>query len=274
MRRLLTETWGRFGRLTRVVGPVAIVNVALAGCGHGHFWDDVTRNDLTMDQRFKSMWEHPDPLVVLRDSQDGDLRARALRSLQEPKAHGGSDKEQETVVTILVNTAKGDSQPLCRLSAIQTLGHFKDPRAAQALVDAYYKATFFAPETATVIQCEALKSLGETKDPAGLDLLTRVVRAPKPALDVPDADKQQEKDRRIAAARALGNFHDQRAEESLVYLMKTEKDVALRDRAYDSLVQATGKKLANDPKAWEQLMAGEPPPEEKKISLTNWIQKH
>ena len=35
----------------------------------------------------------PDPLVVLRDSSDGDERAKALRALQEPKPNGGTDAD-------------------------------------------------------------------------------------------------------------------------------------------------------------------------------------
>lgn len=273
MRRVLNNAWGRLGHWSKIVAPVAVVNLGLTGCGH--FWEDVSRRDLTVQQKFTALWETPDPLVVLRDSQDGDMRARALRALQEPKQHGRSDKNQDAIVNVLLTTAKSDTQPLCRLAAIQTLARFKDPRCVHGLIDSYYKATVFAPETATVIQCEALKALGATKDPAGLELLTRVVRAPKPALDVPESEKQQERDRRLAAARSLGNFREQQASEALVHVLKTEKDVALRDGAHEALVTATGKKLPNDPRAWEHEFdpAGHPaPPEEKKFSLTGWFQ--
>jgi hypothetical protein len=266
------------GRQWALVG-LALVSIGFCGCANA--WDQITRHDIPFDARVKLMFASPpDPLVVLRDSKDGDQRAKALRSLREPKQHGGSDKDQELVLSILVTSAKSDSQPVCRLAAIGSLGKFKDEHAVQALIDAYYQATVFAPETATMIQCEALTALGQTKNPAAVDLLTRVVRAPEPALDVSDQDKQQERDRRIAAARALGNFSHYQATEALVQVLRTNKDVALRDRAHESLVKATGKDLPADPKPWEEMLeqqvanGNKPPAPDSKINLLGWFQRN
>ena len=77
------------------------------------------------------MFTKPNPLLVLRDSSDGDKRAKALRALREPKQYGGGDAEQEAIVSILTTAATTEKQPLCRLAAIQSLGHFKDPRAVK-----------------------------------------------------------------------------------------------------------------------------------------------
>src|SRR5207249_1600368 len=107
----------------------------------------------------------PDPMWVLANSTDGDKKARALRELHEPKQNGGSDTEQDQVVQVLVTFATKDRQPLCRLAAIYTLGSFKDPRAEQALEEAYRLAGSFNPETATIIRVKALESLGETGNP-------------------------------------------------------------------------------------------------------------
>jgi len=264
---------GQPWRWARGLVGAGLVSLGLSGCAQ--FWDNVTSNDF----HFSSLWEKdPNPMLVLRDSKDGDKRARALRALKEPKQFGGDDKDQDAVVGILVAAAKEEKQPLCRLAAIESLGHFKDPRATQGLIDAYYKATAFQPETATVVQVAALTSLGETKNPAGVDLLAKVVRAPSPAFDVTDTEKQQEHDRRLAAAKALGNFTHYQATEALVYVLKNEKDVALRDRAHDSLVAATGKDLPDDPRLWDKelndpLAAGKTVDQNKKFTLTGWFNK-
>jgi hypothetical protein len=216
--------------------------------GCANFWDDVTSRDFT----WNGMFNKPNPLVVLRDSTDGDKRARALSALHEPKQYGGSDAEQDAVVNILCTAAATEKQPLCRLAAIQSLGQFKDPRAVKGLTEAFYNASTFSPETTTVIRCEALTALGNTGNPAAVELLARVVR--EPPAEGPDLEKQQTLDVRIAAARALGRFSHYQATEALVRVMQNERDVALRDRAYESLQAATGKKLPPDPKEWDQLL--------------------
>src|SRR5207248_9449674 len=83
-------------------------------------------------------------------------------------------------------------------------------------------------------------------------LLARVVRAPR--AEGTDFEKHRTLDVRIAAARALGKFSHYQATEALVRVMQNDKDVALRDRAYESLQAATGKKLSPDGKEWEQLL--------------------
>jgi HEAT repeat protein len=201
------------------------------------------------------MFSRPNPLVVLRDSTDGDQRAKALASLREPKQNGGSDADQDVVIKVLVVSATADKQPLCRLAAIGALGRFEDPRAAQGLMDAFYNANAFAPDTATVVRCEALTALGATGNPAGVELLTRVVREPQ--AEGTDTEKQQALDVRIAAARALAKYNQPPAVEALVRVMRSEKDVALRDRAHESLQAATGYRLAADDKTWDEFLKPE-----------------
>ncbi|HEV3238438.1 MAG TPA: HEAT repeat domain-containing protein [Gemmataceae bacterium] len=240
----------------------------MSGCAS--FWDDVTSRDFT----FGSMFNKPNPLLVLRDSSDGDKRARALRVLQEPVQHGGTQQEQDMVVKVLTTAAASEKQPLCRLAAIEALGHFKDQRAVEGLTTAFYNASSFGPDTATVIRCQALTALGETRNPAGVELLARVVR--EPPAEGTDLERQQTLDIRITAARALGNYSHYQATEALVHVLQTEKDVALRDRAHESLVAATGKKLPADSKEWEELLhqptgkevAAEQP---KKPKLFGWF---
>lgn len=210
----------------------------LMGCqgGPAALYDEFTSRDF----KFKSLYTRTDPLVVLRDSNDGDKRAKALRSLQEPAQRGGSQQEQDVIVKILMTAASNERHPLCRLAAIQTLAKFKDPRAVQGLTEAFYNANSFTPEMATIIRCQAITALGQTGNPAAVELLVRVVREPE--AEGTDLERQQALDVRVAAARALGNFNTPRAIEALEWVLKTEKDVALRDRAEDSLAALTGRK--------------------------------
>lgn len=223
-----------------------LVLPGLGGCAG--FWDEITSRDFHV----KTLFVRPDPLVVLRDSNDGDKRAKAYRALEEPARNGGTQEQQDAIVKILTTAATTERQPLCRLAAIQTLGNFQDPRAVQGLVEAYYEAGAFPPDTAAAIRCQTLASLGRTKSPAAVELLARVVR--EPAVEGTEQERQQSLDTRIAAARALGNFNHYQATEALVYVLKSEKDVALRDRAHESLQAATGKDLPADAAAWEQLL--------------------
>jgi hypothetical protein len=240
-------------------------------CGCAGFWDDVTSRDFSV----KGWFAKPNPMVVLRDSPDGDKRAKALRALGEPKEHGGTDQEQETVVRILMTAAVSEKQPLCRLAAIQSLGHFKDPRAVDGLKEAFYSAGVFPPDTATLLRCQAVTALGRTGNPAAVDLLARVVR--EPPAEGTEIEKQQSLDVRIAAARALGNFHQPQSIQALAGVLKSEKDVALRDRVHESLQLVTGKKLPADSNEWDgviqaSLSGTSPEDSGKKFSLMGWFQ--
>ena len=177
---------------------VLLLTLGLNGCA---FWDEVTTRTMPRS------WKDPkDPLVVLRDSSNGDQRARALQILREPKQHNGDEETQDMVVKVLTTSATKDAQPLCRLSAIETLGSFKDPRAVTALKDAYFQAATFPADTATVIQVAALEALGRTRQPEAVPILSMVVREPAPALTVPLVEKRQAADRKTAAVRAPGQL--------------------------------------------------------------------
>jgi hypothetical protein len=226
---------------------LALGCLAHAGCAN--FWDEVTSRDF----HFKEMFDKkPDPLWVIRNSPDGDKRAKALRALQEPLGHGGSSEEQEVVVPVLLYAAAKDTQPLCRLAAIQSLRKFKDPRAVDGLKEAYYRAGSFNAETANVIRCQALDALGETANPSAVEFLVQVLR--EPPVEGPDPDRQQKLDERIAAAHALGHFKSYQATESLVGVLRTDHDVALRQRATESLQAATGKDFPPDYRLWSDFL--------------------
>jgi hypothetical protein len=251
-----------------------VLGAGLSGCAGT--WDELSRKDIPIGQRFSNLFHTPDPLVVLRDSEIGDERARALRSLKEPAAHGGSDHDQEYILKILVTAARSDPHPVCRVAAIQSLGRFRDPRAAQALIDAFFdvpNAAGFSSESIAIVQVAALTAMGQTRHPATVDTLARVVREPVPSFDVPQEEKQHDRDRRIAAIRALGNFSHYQATEALVHVLKQEKDAGLRMRAHESLVNLTGKDLPPDGAAWEAMFQQAPPEKrpENRINLAGWL---
>jgi hypothetical protein len=228
--------------------PLLSLSLCLLASGCSGFWDEVTSREFSV----KGMFSKPNPMLVLRDSTDGDKRAKALRALQEPKQHGGTGEEQDAVVRILTTAAVSEKQPLCRLAAIQSLGQFKDPRAVDGLKEAFFSASSFSPDTTTLLRCQALTALGQTDNPAAVDLLGRVVR--EPPAEGTDFEKQQSLDVRIAAARALGHFNQPQSIQALANVLKSEKDVALRDRVHESLQLVTGKKLPPDAKEWDDVV--------------------
>jgi hypothetical protein len=235
------------GRLLAWLGWLAALSVGVAGCAS--FWDDVTSRDFA----FKDLFSKPNPMLVLRDSTDGDLRAKALRSLKEPIRNGGTAKDQDAYVQILTTAATTDKEPLCRTAAIKSLAQFKDKRAVEALIQADQRADRdFSRDLSTVIRQQALTALGETGDPKACEWLILVARAG--AKEESDVEKQQTLDVRLTAIRSLGKYNQTQATEALLHLLKTEKDVAVRDRAHESLQVATGKSLLADPKAWENLL--------------------
>jgi hypothetical protein len=237
-----------------------LAGLGLAGCAVT--WDDVTSRDF----KFKDFWAKPeDPLVVLRDSKDGDKRAHAIRQLKEPKLNGGSDQDQDFVVTMLAAAAATESRYYVRLEAVRKLGEFKDPRAVAALVEAYYKAESMMGADHTItkglvstFRCEVLRGLGNNGDPSAADLLVRVLS--QGAVEGPEEDKRLVLDERIVAARALKSYPQYRSTEALVLVLKNDKDVALRDCANESLQACTGKKLPADYAAWDDFLHHQPAP--------------
>jgi HEAT repeat protein len=265
-----TRTEGT-GRLRALALAFCLLPLSLTGCAG--VWDEVTSRDFNP----RSLFVSPDPMEVLRHDPDGDHRAKALRALREPKQAGGTDQVQDEALAILTKAAVNDKQPWCRLAAIETLGRFQDPRAAQVLVSAYDQAAntrdprnlvqqaayfppagTFQPETVATIRCQALLALGQTRSSAALDRLVGVVR--QPPVEGAEQEQQLTMDERIAAARALANFNQPPAVEALVHVMQTEKDVALRNRARESLETITGRKIPPDFKDWDSLRtpAGNP----------------
>jgi hypothetical protein len=235
-----------------------LTGLSLGGCALS--WDEVTSRDFHV----KDVFSKPDdPLTVLHDSKDGDKRAHAFRALQEPKFHGGSDHDQDFVLEVLAEASRSESRYWTRLEAVRKLGEFKDPRAAPALIEAYYKADTLltndrsadpnqAKELISTFRCEVLAGLGKIGNPAAVTFLAK--RVSEPSAVGPENDMRRALDERIAAARALKSFPQYQSTEALLSVLKTEKDVALRDCAAESLQACTGKKLPADYAAWDDFL--------------------
>jgi hypothetical protein len=230
-----------------LLGGVLAVCCAGLGCAEG-------LRDLVPALDIDNPFNRPDPLSVIDKSQNGDERRKALLALTEPRGNGGSEKDQDLVIKTLSYSALHENQIICRLAAVHTLSHFKDPRAVDILKDAYYRANAFTPEQVSILRCRILEALGETGNPAAVDLLVKVLR--EPPVDGPDVDKQQKLDERTSAARALGHFSHYQATAALAEVLRNEKqEVALAQTAHQSLVQATGRNLPPDPQQWNDLLS-------------------
>jgi hypothetical protein len=222
----------------------------LSACGCANFWDEVTSHNFHM----KDLWTKEDPLVVLRDSNDGHKRSQALAKLVEPSGKNAKSEEQELYIKILTKAATEDRDPLCRLGAIRALATYKDPRAARVLEDVYQQRLPFNPDLNTVIRQQALASVVLTGNPDSRSLLIRVARSPSGPVESSLTDRQQTQDERLTAIRGLAKYSQYDSIETLVYVLDSEKDVALHDRAHESLKIATGKNLPDDAKVWHDLL--------------------
>jgi hypothetical protein len=206
-------------------------------CGCATAWDDVTSRNFDV----RHLWQTSDPMTVLQESTDGDARAKALRALKEPRATGGTDAEQERVMQVLAQAAVSDGQPLCRLAAIHTLGRFSDPRCVQILTSAHEAAAQMPTEVASAVQSAALTSLGQTRQQSAIAFLVREATKPPPA-DVAEREMNQARDVRLAAVRALKNYDGSPdVAAAMTQLLRTDRDVAVLDRARETYVKVTGR---------------------------------
>jgi hypothetical protein len=244
--------------------------LALASCGCAGFWDEVT----SRNRDLKGYFRPPDPMVTIAKNPDGAKRALALAELREPTAAGDTPEQKEIYFKILTTAALNDPDQLCRLGAIRALGKCKNPRGVHILEDVIQQKLPFEPDINSVIRQQALSSLEETELPEARTWLIRVARQPNATGTF--QDQQQILDERLAALRGLGKFKQSDATETLLNVLETEKDVALRDRAHQSLQQATGKRLPPEAVAWRDFLHGsntepyrEPNPIQRAV---NWVE--
>lgn len=239
------------------------------------------------EKPFSTLFSSEDPMVVLtRDSSEGDDRLQAMRSLKEPLQRGGSQAEQDAIIKILSDTATSDPQGICRLTAIETLGRFQDPRIPGILVDSWKNAPIssaggpsgtgvvqasfnpslpgtrhaatYSLDMTCRIQGQILESLGKGKSSESLTLLCEVASKPvkrvepKSDFDTPvyDADHYRF-DIRLAAIHAMRHYTgDRTAAQTLLKALQDDRDTAVQNRCMESLTAITGQPHGNDPKAW------------------------
>jgi hypothetical protein len=238
-------------------GTIGISCLLLAAAGCANFWDEVLSHEC--DWSYATGIGKPNPLIVIRDNADrtpgadGGRRADALSQLREPLQTGGNAQDQQAYLDILSTATKTDSDPICRLAAIRALGKFHDPRAARVLEDVYQQPKLpFTHENNSMIRKEAVVALETTRDPEARHLLIRVARQPGPPPNADLADRLQTQDEKLVAIRALGKYRQPECAEALKYVMRSEKDIALRDRALQSLEESTGKKWPAQLEAWQR----------------------
>jgi HEAT repeat protein len=229
-------------RDVRLLLSCCLLPAVATGCTG--FWDTVTSHKFKM----QDLYTTPSPLVVLQKSDDGWERAKALAALREPAQNGGTPKDQEIFIEILTRSAKDDRDPLCRIAAIHTLGQFKDPRAADVLRSVTEQDLRYGSDLNNKIRQAALLALAETGQPVAVRRLIEVAK--EPPAEGSKQDMQEVLDRRLTAICGLGKYNYPESNDTLVQILKTDRDVAVRKRAYDSLVAATGKDLPPRPEAW------------------------
>lgn len=159
------------------------------------------------------------------------------------------------------------------IAAYHNAGNDAAPGAAPSEVSAAsfsgVKAAMstFTPETVTNIQVLAVGSLSQHKNQDSVSLLVNLASTPaepkkKPSSSIETAsltldasmgpNETDQRDVRLAAIRSLGSFNgDATAVRALVAILKTDKDVAVRGRAHESLQKITGQDLPPDGAAWQ-----------------------
>ncbi|MBM3993884.1 MAG: hypothetical protein FJ303_07000 [Planctomycetes bacterium] len=247
-----------------IVGLMCLL-ASVPGCAT--FWDEALSTE--RDWAYATGIGKPDPLIVIRNNADGMPNADGLRrsqafaELREPATHGGNAKDQETYLKLLHIAATTDTEPICRLTAIRALGKYRDPQAARILEEVYQlpvrkpkmageKVLPFTNEFNSTIRKEAIVALETTRDQEARRFLINVARQPGPPAEADLEDRKQTQDERLVAVRALGKYRDPECVNALFYVMKTEKDIALRDCALQSLHESTGKRWPASYDAWQR----------------------
>ena len=94
--------------------------------------------------------------------------ATKLAALREPLQKGGSQQDQDTIIEMLKTSATRDQEPLCRMAAVRTLGHFKDPRAPEILETAYLENLTFGRAMNGLLRQQCLTSMADCGGPVRL----------------------------------------------------------------------------------------------------------
>jgi hypothetical protein len=132
------------------------------------------------------------------------------------------------------------------LAAIQTLGRFSDPRAVQYLVASYDSAAQLPSEVMAGVQCAAVNALGTTRQQTALAFLLKTAAKPV-STEAVDREVNAARDVRLTAVRALQNYNGSaEVAAAMAQVLKTERDIAVNDRARETYVKVTGREPPDD----------------------------
>lgn len=246
----------------------AVVAINLCGCTMMS-WDDLTSREFTVG----SLWTSPPPpLAVIERSSDGYARTKALNKLDESSNKADVDKHLQVLQAAAIN----DRDPLCRLAALRTLGRYKDPRAAKILQEVYLSNPGMSAENNAFIRQQALTSLQASAPAEARQLFIQAALQPSGSLTgAAQRDRMEILDERLSAIRALSKYPQPDAIETLVKLLESEKDIAIRKCAHESLMAATKKDIPLDGKAWREFVAtGKQPARQNTSALASLVKSN
>ena len=277
-------------RMLVAIGFFSIVP-NIVGCAST--WETVSSKRFR-DEPFATMFSPPDPLAVLQSpDSSSDARARAFQRLepQHTPAH------QKIGLSLLSQAATSDPSPWVRICAIDALGRFNDPQAANILVAAYHQADGsnikpavatapseielmsagrsptqstilennfglngpegFSPDQVRTIRGRSITALAKTNLPEAVRHLAEIARGTDPSTQTDDTESREFIRQRAVAG--LGEMKNREAVVALNQVLQQEygSDVALTDLAHEGLVELTNHDYPTNPEAWNQLIQAE-----------------
>ena len=157
------------------------------------------------------------------------------------RSTGTDSPEQRQITDQLARQIQVEPDPLVRQAVVTSIAEYKTPMAQQVL-----EAGLSDDNAAVRVAC--CRSMGKRADKSSVASLASALRGDK---DV---------DVRMAAADALGKINTPESIKALSVALE-DRDPAMQYAGVQSLKAITGKDYGPDVKAWQQVAAGESPPE-------------
>jgi hypothetical protein len=188
----------------------------------------------------------PSVLLPRTKSDQPDERREALQAIAADR----SARVVPEVVAIFCLRAKDDPDPMVRSAAVHGLADMDGPDVIPTL------GMVLARDGSPYVRVDAAAALGRHSQPECMAPLAQALRS------------DEQGDVRIAAAEALRGFRDKSAAEALVAALADE-DLAVAQRAWESLRYMTGQDLPRQVRPWGDFLAsatdpfqsyGKPPP--------------
>ncbi|MGL6073215.1 MAG: HEAT repeat domain-containing protein [Fimbriiglobus sp.] len=261
---------------------MAVTVILSSGCAST--WDTISSRRFREDP-FGVTFKGSDPLATLRnaDVQDTDARSRAVRNLKEPIKSGGTQADQDEVMSMLSQEVTQSQSPWMRICAIETLTKFEDPRRIEILANAYHYANGkpapvtgkseiqqtsgllspelaamygtkgFTPDQVSNIRSRAIEGLARSNRVEAVEFLARIAEGKE------FGKNEDPTARDYVRQRAVDGLAKLRHNESVVALQKifaaeNGKDLALMSLAHEGLKDLTGKNVAADPDEWQTVL--------------------